>query len=63
MFWYQRDASWHRNPNTRSPKKYHLLGEDERALCSRNIILITETPCDPENGKCKRCLKIYSIKE
>jgi hypothetical protein len=65
MVWYDRDASWHARPDTRKPKRVHLLGDDERALCSRRIVLITESPIRElflDEWKCKRCLKIASKK-
>lgn len=38
-----RDASWLPNPDTRSPKRSHILRADGRAACGLVAVM-----CDPE---------------
>lgn len=56
-FWFERDASWWPNPDTRKPKRVHQSNGHGVAICSDRIHLIAPGDENPtESRKCKRCL-------
>jgi len=59
QYWYSRDASFWDNPNTRTPKRLHLMGKKSLTLCELNILLDEDSEWSdpPESLKCKKCLK------
>jgi hypothetical protein len=51
-----RDASWHRRPDTRTPKRGHVLREDGRATCGLVAVMCDPEPAEliPEGLRCCR---------
>lgn len=37
-----RDANWYARPNTRTPKRYHVVAQDDRPACGAPMLL-----CEP----------------
>lgn len=56
-----RDASHYNYPNTRGPKKWHVVAEGDVALCS-GVLLYEDGACSPtlvdEAVRCKRCMRL-----
>ena len=51
-----RDASWFNNPDTRTPKRGHILRADGRPACGLVAVMCDPEPADciPEILRCKR---------
>lgn len=51
-----RDASWVNNPDTRTPKRGHILRADGRAACGLVAVMCDPEPADciPETLRCRR---------
>lgn len=51
-----RDASWYSRPDTRAPKRYHVMMDDGRPACGGAMFLVEPVPAErvPEPSRCKR---------
>ena len=51
-----RDASWFPNPDTRTPKRAHVLRADGRAACGLVAVMCDPEPAEdvPDWQRCKR---------
>lgn len=51
-----RDASWLANPDTRSPKRAHVLRADGRAACGLVAVMSNPEPAEdvPDWQRCQR---------
>lgn len=41
-----RDANWYARPNTRTPKRYHVVAQGERPACGALMLL-----CEPMDAE------------